>query len=246
MVGTAVVAGLRRSLMVCTPPYRSARSLPGSGGGHELLTEPGTIILAPLSARTRPEALGDLARDFRKKRPHLVLGAMQLGGAMRPPFSLVTTLPGLGFRFCLHESFPLFGLATLLADLGIQRSDFHLWLDQVLAPGTLREVGVVVALSHYTAEGFYSQLDRRSVSRWTHKLGLKPPRSWITLGRLLRALNSLQGETHLTIEEAAHRARYSSAANFTHACQRYFGMAPSDIRGRLGWEWLACRFLGKG
>ncbi|CAM5502008.1 AraC family transcriptional regulator OS=Stutzerimonas stutzeri OX=316 GN=CXK95_03430 PE=4 SV=1 [Stutzerimonas stutzeri] len=50
--------------------------------------------------------------------------------------------------------------------------------------------------------------------------------------RLLQARQALEREG-ISVNEAAWRAGYNSAANFATAFKRQFGISPRQVRGRL-------------
>ncbi len=76
-----------------------------------------------------------------------------------------------------------------------------------------------------------------------HALGLPSPIRWRQLARTLRALIQIQKNSQLSIERAAFANGFADHASLCRLTQNLFGLAPSVLRGTLGWEWLAYRWL---
>lgn len=92
------------------------------------------------------------------------------------------------------------------------------------------------------ARGVY--LSRRALGRRFTNRGLPVPSHWLHLSRLLRATMRIQGSD----EPLAHIARslgYPDGFALSNQMKRLIGVRPSEVRSRLGWEWLVETWLLK-
>lgn len=73
----------------------------------------------------------------------------------------------------------------------------------------------------------------RSLSRTLRSNGLPPPRHMLLWGRLFQAARMLE-VTDVTVEEAAFRLGYSTAASLGRAFRDHVGVTPTEIAGPEG------------
>jgi AraC-like DNA-binding protein len=74
-------------------------------------------------------------------------------------------------------------------------------------------------------------------------LGLPSPLRWRQLVRALRTLLQLQANPALSIEAVALAGGFADHASLWRLTRTLFGITPSEVRGTMGWEWLADRWL---
>ncbi|MEK9499745.1 helix-turn-helix domain-containing protein [Gaopeijia maritima] len=189
----------------------------------------------------------------------------------RPPgVSLLTILPPAArvadkddvlrmIEFCrptavlpYHEEAYTDDLRVLLSappeDLPASVIDFLRWRGLALDLDLRRLLRRVVELSgeirsvNALARGVY--LSRRALGRRFTNNGLPVPSHWLHISRLLRATLRIQGSD----EPVAHIARslgYPDAFALSNQMKRLVGVRPSEVRGRLGWEWVIETWLRK-
>lgn len=71
------------------------------------------------------------------------------------------------------------------------------------------------------------------------------PRQWHQLARALHATLRLQAEPGGRLLPLALELGYSDHSGLTRHLSRTFGVTPAGIRGTLGWEWLAERWVAR-
>jgi AraC-like DNA-binding protein len=100
------------------------------------------------------------------------------------------------------------------------------------------EVGSIAKLSRrlYTS--------RRTLGRHFAKLGLPVPSHWLQFARLLHVAINLQNETTAVFRIAA-RTGYPDGFTMSNQMKRLTGYRPTEVRVKLGWEWLVEAWLRK-
>ena len=90
------------------------------------------------------------------------------------------------------------------------------------------------------ARGLY--MSRRALGRRCLKEGLPVPSHWLHFGRLLRVALDLQRPGR-TLMEVAFDHHYPDGFSLSNQMKRLFGIRPSEVADRLGWEWVVERWL---
>jgi AraC-like DNA-binding protein len=72
---------------------------------------------------------------------------------------------------------------------------------------------------------------------------LPPPGRWLQVARALTAALHLQARPDRALLPLALSLGYADHSALSHLLGRAFGSRPSEIRERLGWEWLLDRWL---
>lgn len=78
---------------------------------------------------------------------------------------------------------------------------------------------------------------RRTLGRHFSNAGLPVPSHWLQLGRLLRATLHLQTDDS-AIFRIASRTGYPDGFTMSNQMKRLIGCRPTEVRQRLGWEWV--------
>jgi AraC-like DNA-binding protein len=78
---------------------------------------------------------------------------------------------------------------------------------------------------------------RRTMGRHFDAAGLPVPSHWLQFARLLLASFRLQDDRH-TVGRIALRLGYPDGFTLSNQMKRLLDCRPSDIRHRLGWEWV--------
>jgi AraC-like DNA-binding protein len=112
--------------------------------------------------------------------------------------------------------------------LGVDRDTAHIIRRIIDLSADLRSVSAV-------SRGMY--LSRRALGRRLMSRGLPVPSHWLQVGRLLRVALKLQnGEA--TVSSIAFDLGYPDGFSVSNQMERLIGFRPSDVRVRLGWEWI--------
>ena len=119
-------------------------------------------------------------------------------------------------------------------------TDFDERMVDWLAFATPHGAGMVPDLARSLLEQPCSGGSRRAK---LHALGLPSPVRWRQFSRTLRALLRLQMNSRLSVEAAALDSGFADHASLWRLTRALFGITPSALRGTLGWEWLADRWL---
>jgi len=85
-------------------------------------------------------------------------------------------------------------------------------------------------------------LSRRALGRRLTTRGLPVPSHWLQMGRLLRVAVRLQN-TEATVSSVAFEHGYPDGFALSNQMERLIGHRPSEVRRRLGWEWLVESWL---
>lgn len=85
-------------------------------------------------------------------------------------------------------------------------------------------------------------LSRRTLGRHLAAAGLPVPSHWLQFARLLHVAIHLQNET-TAVFRIAGRAGYPDGFTLSNQMKRLTGFRPTDVRQRLGWEWVVEAWL---
>lgn len=80
-------------------------------------------------------------------------------------------------------------------------------------------------------------ISRRTMGRHFAAAGLPVPSHWLQFARLLLVSFRLQDNKH-TVARIASRLGYPDGFTLSNQMKRLLDCRPSDIRNRLGWEWI--------
>jgi len=117
--------------------------------------------------------------------------------------------------------------------LGIDRDTSHLLRRILDLSGELRSIASV-------SRSLY--VSRRALGRRLTLQGLPVPSHWLQMGRLLRAALRLQN-SDATVSSVAFEHGYPDGFSLSNQMERLIGHRPSEVRRRLGWEWLVEAWL---
>jgi AraC-like DNA-binding protein len=87
-------------------------------------------------------------------------------------------------------------------------------------------------------------LSRRTLGRHFADAGLPVPSHWLQFARLLHVSINLQNETTAVFRIAA-RAGYPDGFTMSNQMKRLIGVRPTEVRAKLGWEWVVEAWLTK-
>jgi AraC-like DNA-binding protein len=85
-------------------------------------------------------------------------------------------------------------------------------------------------------------LSRRTLGRHLTAAGLPVPSHWLQFARLLHVTINLQNETTAVFRIAA-RCGYPDGFTMSNQMKRLTGFRPTEVRQRLGWEWVVEAWL---
>ncbi len=208
--------------------------------------EPGALLVWRLESADRQRRELDRILD----RPPTLPLAVVLPPADRiePVVPFIEELPALRPRIVL----PTRRLATaerlryLLAQMpaNMPRSLVDHLRHRTLLP-TLRvreEVTRILELSPTTrsisALSRRMYTSRRTLGRVFAGVGLPPPSHWLQFGRLMHVVVQIQNSDRIPINRLALRAAYPDGFTMSNQMNRLLGVRPSQVRERLGWEWV--------
>lgn len=233
------------ALSLLTYPYGSLQPL--SRGPTELRQrgrEPGAAVVWMMAAGRHPITV-DIVAD----RP----GGLALL-VILPPGTEITSDPEViaSVERCRpHGILPFHprpdpaDLAQVLrrppADLGAEVTDYLAWrglgVDRDTAHVIRRIVDLSGELRSVSAVSRSLYLSRRALGRRLMSRGLPVPSHWLQAARLLRVATRLQN-CDATVSSIAIDVGYPDGFSVSNQMERLFGCRPSDVRTRLGWEWL--------
>ena len=139
-------------------------------------------------------------------------------------------------------------LRTPPADLGGEVTDYLRWRGLGVDRETAHVVRRIIDLSAHlrsvsaVSRGMY--LSRRALGRRLLSRGLPVPSHWLHVGRLLRVALKLQN-SETTVSSIAFEHGYPDGFSVSNQMERLTGFRPSDVRVRLGWEWILESWLRK-
>lgn len=126
-------------------------------------------------------------------------------------------------------------------DLPAEVTDYLEWRGIGLDQGTVRLVRRIVELSEHlrsvTALARSMYMSRRALGRRFMTLGLPVPSHWLQMARLLRVAIRLQN-TDDSVFTVACALGYPDGFSVSNQMSRLFGVRPTEVRERLGWEWV--------
>lgn len=139
-------------------------------------------------------------------------------------------------------------LRTPPADLGGEVIDYLRWrglgVDRETAHVVRRIIDLSADLRSVSAVSRGMYLSRRALGRRLLSRGLPVPSHWLHVGRLLRVALKLQN-SEATVSSIAFEHGYPDGFSVSNQMERLTGFRPSDVRVRLGWEWILESWLRK-
>ena len=233
------------SLLLLTHPY--ARLWPLDGGRpalKEVARQPGAAVVWRMRGhRPSPEL------DLMARRP----GGLALITIL-PPTSRLKDNPALVHamqRVRPHGILPHHAepraaeLAHMLkrppSDLPAEVTDYLEWRGIGLDQATVRLVRRIVELSEQLrsvtglARSMY--MSRRALGRRFMTLGLPVPSHWLQMARLLRVAIRLQNSDD-SVFSVGCALGYPDGFSVSNQMSRLFGVRPTQVRERFGWEWV--------
>jgi AraC-like DNA-binding protein len=127
------------------------------------------------------------------------------------------------------------------ADLASDVTDYLSWrglgVDRDTAHIIRRIVDLSAELRSVSAMSRSLYLSRRALGRRFMSRGLPVPSHWLQVARLLRVASKLQN-TEATVASIAIDHGYPDGFSVSNQMERLLGHRPSEIRERLGWEWV--------
>lgn len=151
-----------------------------------------------------------------------------------------------------HPDLTVQDLAQVLrrppADLGGEVTDYLRWrgigIDRDTAHVILRIVDLSGELRSISAVSRSLYLSRRALGRRLLSRGLPVPSHWLQISRLLRVTARLQN-SDATVSSIAFDLGYPDGFSVSNQMERLIGLRPSEVRVRLGWEWVLETWLRK-
>lgn len=132
-------------------------------------------------------------------------------------------------------------LRTPPADLGGEITDYLRWrglgVDRETAHVIRRIIDLSAELRSVSAISRGMYLSRRALGRRLMSRGLPVPSHWLQVGRLLRVALKLQN-SESTVSSIAFDHGYPDGFSVSNQMERLIGCRPSEVRVRLGWEWI--------
>ena len=132
-------------------------------------------------------------------------------------------------------------LRTPPADLGGEVTDYLRWrglgVDRETAHVIRRIIDLSAELRSISAVSRGMYLSRRALGRRLMSRGLPVPSHWLQIGRLLRVAHKLQN-SEATVSSIAFDHGYPDGFSVSNQMERLIGFRPSEVRVRLGWEWI--------
>ena len=196
----------------------------GAQQGSELrclLERPAALPLAVvLPAADEVERQLSLIEELPALRPRIVLPTRQLATAER-------------LRYLLSQMPPHMPRALL---------DHLRYRSLLPTPRVREEVGRILELSPSTrsitvlSRRMYTS--RRTLGRVFSSAGLPSPSHWLQFGRLMHVVAHIQSNAGIPIHLIALRAAYPDGFTMSNQMKRLLGVRPSEVRDKLGWEWV--------
>ena len=126
-------------------------------------------------------------------------------------------------------------------DLASELTDYLSWrglgVDRDTAHIIRRIVDLSAELRSVSAMSRSLYLSRRALGRRFMSRGLPVPSHWLQVARLLRVASKLQN-SEATVASIAVDHGYPDGFSVSNQMERLIGYRPSEIRERLGWEWV--------
>lgn len=130
-----------------------------------------------------------------------------------------------------HEVVEWFGLRRTLHPPGLG------YLAEALVDGGLEAKAVSLICSQLS-------VNDRSIRARFRRSRLPAPSAWRQLGQSLGAALTIQREGS-SLLQVAWRHGYSVQSSLSRQFRHMFGLSPGRVRGTLGWEWLASRWVDR-
>jgi AraC-like DNA-binding protein len=197
----------------------------GRGTGGLVRARPGGLpLLVVLPPEADLMAASELAMELHELRPHGILpyhpspSPSELSHVLRRP--------------------PV--------DLASEVTDYLRWRGLGIDRDTIRLLRRILDLSaelrSITAVSRSMYVSRRALGRRLTIRGLPVPSHWLQMGRLLRVAIRLQN-SDATVASVAFEHGYPDGFSLSNQMERLIGRRPSEVRRRLGWEWLVESWL---
>ncbi len=126
-------------------------------------------------------------------------------------------------------------------DLAVEVTDYLEWRGLRFDHDTVRLIRRIVELSEnlrsVTGLARNMYMSRRALGRRFMTLGLPVPSHWLQMARLLRVVIRLQN-TDDSVFAVACGQGYPDGFSVSNQMYRLFGCRPTEVRERLGWEWV--------
>jgi AraC-like DNA-binding protein len=126
-------------------------------------------------------------------------------------------------------------------DLAADVTDYLSWRGLPIDHGTVRLIRRIVELSEdlrsVSALARSMYMSRRALGRKFMTAGLPVPSHWLQMARLLRVALRLQNSDS-SVFSVAYEFGYPDGFSVSNQMSRLLGYRPTDVRERLGWEWL--------
>lgn len=126
-------------------------------------------------------------------------------------------------------------------DLAAELTDYLLWRGAEISHDTIEILRRIIDLSARTrtvndlARRLY--MSRRALGRRLAAARLPVPSHWLQVARLLRVISRLQN-SEASIFSVGYEMGYPDGFAVSNQMHRLLGYRPSDVRERLGWEWV--------
>ena len=225
-------------------PFDADRSWP---------TEPGALVVWHVHDAEAQRR--EMARILERPAQLPLAVVLPPADAIEPAVPLIEEMPALRPRIVL----PTRRLATadrlryLLAQIppNMPRALVdHLRFRALLpTPRVREEVTRILELSPTTrsisALSRRMYTSRRTLGRVFSHAGLPAPSHWLQFGRLMHVAAQIQNDADTPINTVALRAAYPDGFTMSNQMKRLFGVRPSEVRERLGWEWVVESWIGE-
>ncbi|MGI9627953.1 MAG: helix-turn-helix domain-containing protein [Longimicrobiales bacterium] len=190
------------------------------GASDEVSGRPGglpLVVVLPESARVK--SVTQVLRAIERTRPQVVL-----------PFH--ETVDPIEVSLVLRRPPP---------SLPASVSEYLAWRGLRTDQATARVIGRIVELSEnvqtITALARSLYMSRRALGRRFMTRTLPVPSHWLHMSRLLRATIRLQN-SESSLFSVACELGYPDGFSLSNQMSRLCGVRPSEVRERLGWEWV--------
>jgi AraC-like DNA-binding protein len=232
-------------LSILAHPY--SRLSPFTGGRQALkdaTREPGTAVVWMMgAARTPPEI------ELLRTRPGgtaLLVVLPEVCDLTANP-ELIHTVQGLRPHGILphHHDPRAIELSHILRrpplDLPSEITDYLSWRGLPVDQGTVHIIRRIVELSEdlrsVSALARSMYMSRRALGRRFMTVGLPVPSHWLQMARLIRVALRLQN-SDASVFSVAYEFGYPDGFSVSNQMSRLLGYRPTEVRERLGWEWL--------
>ena len=235
-------------LLLISPPYRQTQPVtPDEVPGTRVAD--GSALIWVMGSRADPRFAAGVANR---------VGGLTLLVMLPPAEALAQPDAALEMLECgrphsvlpFHPIHRLDEWVTLLRRmpprLAADFTDFLEWRGTRLERGEVRLIREIFERSREVrtvsrlAKKLY--ISRRALGRRFHKAGLPAPSTWLQFARALRVCIRLHC-TDQSVAQVARREGYPDGFSFSNQLDRLVGIRPSSARDRLGWEWIAEKWI---